>query len=95
MRELTELQEQQYPRMIQLSDTARQRYLDEGGDPRRRRSGRKGDDYLTESERQEFFALGRQLSGFRIVDSYAQCQGRSWKLPDNSPLLKDETKSEA
>lgn len=95
MRELTELQKQQYQRMIKLSDIARQRYLDEGGDPRRRRSGRNSDDYLTEEERQEFFALGRQLSGFRVVDGYAQCQGRAWKLPDNSPLLKDEAKSEA
>lgn len=92
MTELTELQKQQYQRMIQLSDIARQRYLDEGGDPQRRRSGRQGDDYLTQSERQEFFALGRQLSGFRVVDGYAQCQGRSWKLPDNSPLSQDARK---
>ncbi len=84
MREPTELKKQQYQRMIELSDLARQRYLDAGGDPRRCPSGRKGDDYLTDEERLEFFELGRQVFGVRIVDGEVHCQGRSWKLPVSS-----------
>lgn len=95
MSNLTELQKKQYERMIELSNLAIQRRLDLGakGDTRRR-SGRKGDDYLIEAERQEFFNLGRQLSGFYVKDGYAHHLGESWKLPENSPLLK-EAKSEA
>lgn len=91
MSNLTELQKKKYERMIELSNLAIQRRLDLGakGDTRRR-SGRKGDDYLTEAERQEFFTLGRQLSGFYVKDGYAHHLGESWKLPDDSPLLKDE-----
>ncbi|MCL1470833.1 hypothetical protein [Argonema antarcticum] len=50
--------------------------------------------YLTEQERQEFFALGRQLSGFQVKDGYAYHLGESWKLPDDSPSQKKEVKSE-
>ncbi len=93
----TELRKKQYERMIELSNLAIQRHLElEAKGDTRRRSGRKGDDYLTEEERQEFFALGRQLSGFYVKDGYAHCQGQAWKLPENSPLLnQDEVKSEA
>jgi len=92
----TELRKKQHERMVELSNLAIQRRLElEAKGDTRRRSGRKGDDYLTEAERQEFFALGRQLSGFYVKDSYAHHLGESWKLADNSPLLKDEAKSEA
>lgn len=80
-----ELKKKQYARMIELSNLAIQRRagLEAKGDTRRR-SGRKDDDYLTEEERQEFFILGRQLSGLYVKNGYAHCQERSWKLPDNS-----------
>jgi hypothetical protein len=92
-----ELRKQQYERFKELFELGYQRRLElEAKGDTRRRSGGKGDDYLTPEERQEFFALGRQLSGFYVKDGYAHCQGRSWKLPDNSPLLnQDEVKSEA
>lgn len=92
-----ELRKQQYERFKELFELGYQRRLElEAKGDTRRRSGRKGDDYLTEAERQEFFALGRQLSGFYVKDGYAHCQGKTWKLPDDSPLLNQgEVKSEA
>ena len=95
MSDATELRKQQYQRMIELSNIAQQRrsQLASQGDTRRR-SGRKGDDYLTEEEREEFFALGRQLSGLYVKDGYVHCQGKSWKLPENSTLLPNQIASE-
>jgi len=93
----TELHKQQYDRMIELSNLAIQRRLElEAKGETHKRSGKKNDDYLTEAERQEFFALGRELSGFYVKDGYAHCQGRTWKLPDNSPLLdREQARSES
>jgi hypothetical protein len=54
-----------------------------------------GNGHLTDEERKELFSLGAQLSGFYVKDSYGHCQGRSWKLPDNSPLLKEQVKAES
>lgn len=65
-----------YQRMMQLSDLARQRYLEAGGDPQRAADDR----HLTDAERKEFLELGRQLSGVQIIDGVVHCQGRSWKL---------------
>jgi hypothetical protein len=91
-----ELKKQQYQRFKELFELGQQRRLElESKGDTRRRSGRKGDDYLTEEERQELFALGRKLSGFYVKDGYAYCQGKSWKLPDNSPLLENKAVSEA
>ena len=96
MSDLTELRKQQYQRMIELSELAIQRRLElEAKGDTRRRSGRKGDDYLTEEERKEYFELVRQLSGMQIIDGYIHCQGKSWKLPDNSPLLKAQVEAES
>lgn len=87
----SELRKRQYDRMIELSNLATQRRLElEAMGDNRRRSGRKGDDYLSEEERREFFALGRELSGFYVKDGYAHCQGKTWKLPTNSPLLNND-----
>ncbi len=96
MSDSVELRKQQYKRMIELSELAIQRRLEleEKGDTRRR-SGRKGDDYLTEEERQEFFTLVRQLSGMQIINGYIYCQGKSWKLPEDSPLLKEQIEAES
>lgn len=96
MSDAIELRKQQYERFKELFELGYQRRIElEAKGDTRRRSGKKGDDYLTEEERQEFFALGRELSGFYVKDGYAHCQGRSWKLPDDSPLLEQEVKSEA
>ncbi len=96
MSDLTELRKQQYQRMIELSELAIQRRLElEAKGDTRRRSGRKGDDYLTEEERKEYFELVRQLSGMQIIDGYIHCQGKSWKLPDDSPLLKEQVEAES
>lgn len=88
MRTLTELQKKQEARLQELINAAKQRYLDAGGDPKRCPSGRKGDDYMTDEERQEVTVLMRQSAGIRIIGDEVHCQGRSWKLPADSPLLK-------
>lgn len=80
MNRLTQPQQQLYQRMMELSDTARQRYLQDGGDPGRASGSLRGKDYLTIEEKQEFLSLGRQLSGIYVKDGYVYCQGRSWKL---------------
>ena len=82
MKKMTKLQKQQDARLAEILALGRQRYLDAGGDPRRCPSGRHGDDYLTDEERQEALMLGRKLTGVTVKDSYVQCQGRSWKLPN-------------
>ena len=76
MKEPTEMKTQQYQRIIELSDLARQRYLDAGGDPRRAADER----YMTDEEKKEYFELGRQVFGVEIRDGQVYCQGRSWKL---------------
>jgi len=93
MNDSLELRKQKYQRMIELSQIARQRYLDAGGDPRRSSGTLHGNDRLTEEERQEFFTLGQQLSGFYIKDGYAHHLGKTWKLSDDSPSLKEELNS--
>lgn len=77
MRTPTELEKQQYQRMIELSDLARQRYLDDRGDPQRAAD----EKYMTEEEKKEFFELGRLVFGVQVRDGEVYCQGRSWKLP--------------
>ncbi len=69
--------------MIELSDLARQRYLQSGGDPHHSAD----DKYLTAAEKKEFLALGRLVFGVTIKDNQVICQGRSWKLPIKSQLL--------
>ena len=68
MRKPTELEKQQYARLHEILLTGRQRYLEAGGDPRRCPSGRHGDDYLTDEERQEALELGRKLFGNAVKD---------------------------
>ncbi|MCL1475178.1 hypothetical protein [Argonema antarcticum] len=94
MSNATQLPNQQYQRMIELCEIARQRYLDAGGDPKRSSGTLHGNEHLTEEERKEFFALGRQLSGFKVKDGYAYHLGESWKLLDDLPSQKKEVKSE-
>lgn len=84
----TELEKQQYEKFKELFAISRQRYLDAGGDPRRPNGSLHNNEYLTSEELQELFKLGRQIFGVSFKDGYAHCQGRTWKLSDNSPLLR-------
>lgn len=80
MREPTQLEKQQYQRMIELSDIVRQRYLDAGGNPRRSAD----EKYMTAEEKQEFFKLGRLVFDVQVSDGKVNCQGRSWNLSVSS-----------
>ncbi|NEO45748.1 MAG: hypothetical protein F6K55_17095 [Moorea sp. SIO4A3] len=82
MKPLSELQQQQYQRMIELSTLARKRYLDSGGDPNRASGSLHNENYMTAEEQQEFLVLARALSGIYTNNGYVYCQGRSWKLPE-------------
>ena len=96
MTQPTELRKQKYERFKELFAISRQRYLDAGGDPRRSSGSLHNNGYLTDQELKELFTLGRELSGFYVKDGYAHCQGKTWKLPDDSPLVShNEVKSEA
>lgn len=53
MKPSTNLDQQQYERMIKLAEIARQRYLDAGGNPKRSAN----DQYWSEEEKQEFLQL--------------------------------------
>lgn len=90
MREPTELEKKQEARLQELINMARQRYLDAGGNPNRCPSGRKGDDYMTNEERQEAYRLMRQIADVRIIGNEVHCQGRSWKLPVDSAKQLDK-----
>ncbi|MCL1468057.1 hypothetical protein [Argonema galeatum] len=94
MTESTQVRKQKYERFKELFAVGRQRYLDAGGDPYRPSGSLHGNDYLTDEERKELTALGRELGGVKIIDGYVHTAGRSWKLPKNSPLLQNQTKSE-
>jgi hypothetical protein len=61
MREPTELESQQYQRLREIFATARQRYLDAGGDLHRSAGSLNGQDFLTDEEKQEISNLGRQV----------------------------------
>ena len=51
---------------------ARQRFLDAGGDPRHPPSGLKGDDYMTDEERQEALTIARSLFNDEYVKTYLE-----------------------
>ncbi|MCL1473778.1 hypothetical protein [Argonema antarcticum] len=61
MREPTELEQKQYQRLREIFATARKRYLDAGGDPKRPGGSLNGQDCLTAEEKQEIVALGKQV----------------------------------
>lgn len=60
MREPTELQKQQYQRFTEILETGKQRYVEATGN-HRYRGGIKGQDYLTDEERQEASLLLRKM----------------------------------
>ncbi len=61
MKKITKLEKQQYTKLHEILLAGRKRYLEAGGDPHSCPSGRNGDDYLTDKERQEALELGRKL----------------------------------
>ena len=63
MTESTKIKKQQYQRLTEIFDIARQRYLDAGGDPHRSSGSLHGNDYLTDEEKREIRHLGNQVFG--------------------------------
>jgi hypothetical protein len=63
------IKHQQAQRILELFAIARQRYLDAGGDSRCTPRGLKGDDYMTDEERQEALVLGRQIFPQEYIDN--------------------------
>lgn len=63
---------QQVQRLDELMAIARQRFLDAGGDPRRLPSGLKGDDYMTDEEREEALTIARSLFNDEYINSYLE-----------------------
>lgn len=62
MREPTELEKKLYQRLKEIFATARQRYLDAGGDPKHPGGSLlSGKDYLTNQEKREIIELGKQV----------------------------------
>ena len=57
-------------RLGELMAIARQRFLDAGGDPRHPPSGIKGDDYMTDAERQEALTIARSLFNDEYIKTY-------------------------
>jgi hypothetical protein len=53
MTDSNERKKQQYQKLIEIFDTARQRYIDDGGDPNRSSGSLHGNDYLTPEEKKE------------------------------------------
>jgi hypothetical protein len=95
MKKMTEAQKQMDARLAEIAAVGRQRYLDAGGNPGGCPSGRHGDDYLTDEERQEAIMLMRKLAGTTVKDGYVHCQGRSWKLPNKLNKQQDKATSES
>ncbi len=57
------LKQEQYHRLQEIFNLARQRYLNDGGNPHHSGGGISGKDYLTDSEKQEIRFLGNQVFG--------------------------------
>ena len=51
---------------------ARQRFLDAGGDPQHPPSGLKGDDYMTDAEREEALTIARSLFNDEYIKTYLE-----------------------
>ncbi len=75
------LKQQQAQIMLELLAIARQRYLEAGGDPLTTPSGRKGDDYMTDKERQEALALGRQIFDEEYTNNFLMQRRNSQTAP--------------
>ena len=67
-----DIRRQQDRRLGELMAIARQRFLDAGGDPRHPPSGIKGDDYMTDAERQEALTIARSLFNDQYIKTYLE-----------------------
>ena len=67
-----DIRRQQDRRLGELMAIARQRFLDAGGDPRHPPSGLKGDDYMTDAERQEALTIARSLFNDEYIKTYLE-----------------------
>ena len=82
MNQFTQVQQQEYLRFQEILNIGKQRYVEAGGDARRYRAGFKGEDFLSDAERQEAAAIMQQMFGITVENGLVSCQGHSWKLPD-------------
>lgn len=67
-----DIRRQQDRRLGELMAIARQRFLDAGGDPRHPPSGLKGDDYMTDAEREEALTIARSLFNDQYIKTYLE-----------------------
>ncbi len=65
-----DIRREQDRRLGELMAIARQRFLEAGGDPRHPPSGLKGDDYMTDAEREEALTIARSLFNDEYIKSY-------------------------
>jgi len=85
MRESSELQKQQYERFTEILNIGKQRYIEAKGTHKGYRAGLKGQDYLTDAERQEALSLVRQL--FQVREKLDN-------LTTSSSLMQEEIEAE-
>ncbi|MEG3982921.1 hypothetical protein QUA08_19325 [Microcoleus sp. T3B2] len=79
-----DIRRQQDRRLGELMAIARQRFLDAGGDPRHPPSGIKGDDYMTDAERQEALTIARSLFNDEYIKSYLKNKRQNNLQPQNN-----------
>lgn len=61
MPDSTENKKQEYQRLVEIFDAARQRYLDDGGDPNKSSGSLRGNDSLTQEEKKEIRSLAKRV----------------------------------
>ena len=86
MREPSELQKQQYERFTEILNAGKRRYIEAKGTHKGYRAGLKGQDYLTDEERQEALLLVRQLF---------QVREKSDDLTTSPPLPKEQVEADS
>lgn len=91
MEKTNSLKHQQAQRMTEIFRTARQQYLDAGGDPRRSAGSLNGgNDNLTDEERREVIELGEKIFDDEYINNYLQQhQNRHRPFPYQSQSTKD------
>ncbi|MEG4805900.1 hypothetical protein QUA82_17350 [Microcoleus sp. F8-D3] len=79
-----DIRREQDRRLGELMAIARQRFLDAGGDPRHPPSGLKGDDYMTDAERQEALTIARSLFNDEYIKTYLKNKRQNNLQPQNN-----------
>jgi hypothetical protein len=77
-------QKDKFLRFQEILDIGKQRYVEAGGEPQRYRAGFKGEDFLSDAERQEAAEIMHQMFGISVQNGVVNCQGRSWELPSSA-----------